>query len=204
MKVTIGPYVDRWASYVHYNYMNKKYDFRWDENNTRYERFLERLEDTLQWIYNHTINLYLDRKQRKVKVKLHNYDTWGMDDTLALIILPMLKQLKDTKHGAPVVDMTDVPENLRINDVESKAYWDTGETDDKFFKRWDWVMDEMIFAFEMKVKDDWQEQYYGEMVEDDDGHWQMENTDYEGMKKMQERISNGFRLFGKYYESLWD
>ena len=113
MKVTIGPYVDRWVSYVHYNYMNKKYDFRWDDNNTRYERFLERLEDTLQWIYNHSINLFLDKKQRKVKVKIHNYDTWAMDDTLALIILPMLKQLKATKHGVPMVDNEDVPEHLR-------------------------------------------------------------------------------------------
>ena len=28
--------------------------------------------------------------------------------------------------------------------------------------------------------------------------------DYEGMEKMQKRITNGFRLFGKYYEGLWD
>jgi hypothetical protein len=28
--------------------------------------------------------------------------------------------------------------------------------------------------------------------------------DYEGMKVVQTRISNGFRLFGKYYEGLWD
>ena len=29
-------------------------------------------------------------------------------------------------------------------------------------------------------------------------------TDDEGRKKHQERMSNGFRLFGKYFESLWD
>ncbi len=28
--------------------------------------------------------------------------------------------------------------------------------------------------------------------------------DYDGMKKVQERIDNGFRLFGKYYQALWD
>jgi len=28
--------------------------------------------------------------------------------------------------------------------------------------------------------------------------------DYEGMKVVQQRIDNGFRLFGKYYQSLWD
>jgi hypothetical protein len=28
--------------------------------------------------------------------------------------------------------------------------------------------------------------------------------DSEGIKAHQERMSNGFRLFGTYYESLWD
>jgi len=32
----------------------------------------------------------------------------------------------------------------------------------------------------------------------------MRFEDKEEMKAEQERISNGFRLFGKYYESLWD
>jgi hypothetical protein len=29
-------------------------------------------------------------------------------------------------------------------------------------------------------------------------------ADYEGMKKVHDRMNNGFRLFGKYYRSLWD
>ena len=28
--------------------------------------------------------------------------------------------------------------------------------------------------------------------------------DWEGRKKVEERINNGFRLFGKYYQGLWD
>lgn len=28
--------------------------------------------------------------------------------------------------------------------------------------------------------------------------------DWKGRKKYEERIANGFRLFGKYYQSLWD
>ena len=206
MKAYIGPYVNRWVSYVHYNYMNKKYDFQWDESTTRYERFLERLEDVLQWIYNHTINLYLDKKQRNVKVKLHKYDTWSMDHTLALIVLPMLKQLKETKHGSPMVDMTDVPQELRVNDVDSKQFWERGELDDNHHARWEWVLDEMIWAFEMKAKDDWQEPYYGTWIKDESkplGGYSV-NTDYDGMEEAQKRISNGLRLFGKYYEALWD
>lgn len=200
MKVYIGPYVNRWTSQVHYNYMNKKYDFHWGDNNTRYEHFLERLEDTLQWIYNKTINRYFDNKQRKIKVKIHNYDTWSMDDTLAHIIVPMLKQLKETKHGSPIVDMEDRPEHLRTEEV------DEYKLDIYHHQAWCWVLDEMIWAFEQKTLDDWQEPYYGEWVKDDSktlGGW-FQNCDREGLKKHQERMSNGFKLFGKYYEALWD
>ena len=28
--------------------------------------------------------------------------------------------------------------------------------------------------------------------------------DWEARSKYQDRITNGFRLFGKYYENLWD
>jgi hypothetical protein len=28
--------------------------------------------------------------------------------------------------------------------------------------------------------------------------------DYDGMKVVQNRIDNGFRLFGRYYQNLWD
>ena len=28
--------------------------------------------------------------------------------------------------------------------------------------------------------------------------------DYDGMNKVNERINNGLRLFGKYYRGLWD
>jgi hypothetical protein len=40
-----------------------------------------------------------------------------------------------------------------------------------------------------------------EMVEDE-GHTY--EIDFEGLKVVQERITNGFRLFGKYYQALWD
>ena len=40
-------------------------------------------------------------KSRKVKIKIDRHDTYSMDHTLALIILPMLVQLRNTKHGIP-------------------------------------------------------------------------------------------------------
>jgi len=52
-------------------------------------------------------------KAQKVNVHIDKWDTWSMDATLAHIIVPMLKQLKATKHGAPLVELEDVPEHLR-------------------------------------------------------------------------------------------
>lgn len=161
----------------------------------------------LSWIHS--------KKERKIKVHIDRWDTWNMDYTLALIVLPMLKQLKETKHGAPYVDLNDVPKELHGKKLTKKQK-DNGETDDKHFERWDWVLDEMIFAFEAKVDDSWEEQFETGVS---DIRWKkLENGnsemirgpndtkmyDWEGRKAYQERISNGFRLFGKYYESLWD
>ena len=132
-------------------------------------------------------------RTQKISVKIDKWDTWSMDHTLAPIILPMLKQLKETKHGAPCVDLEDVTEELRPTNTEEwqKLYNEGGETDDKFFKRWDWVLDEMIYAFDCKANKD-------------DVYVRFDIEDREGKEKEQERISNGFRLFGKYYENLWD
>jgi len=124
-------------------------------------------------------------------VKIDKYDTWSMDHTLANIILPMLKQLKASKHGSGFVDMEDVPEHLRCITTES---WDHQTVFDFYHEhqiqegefdihaRWDWVMGEMIYAFEMKVRD----------------------TDWSATKEECLRVENGFRLFGKYYQGLWD
>lgn len=210
MKVNIGPYVNRMMSNVHTHYMNKTYGYvDWPEYGQKglsnkveplKERSLRVTEDTLQWIYNHTINLYLERKERRVQVKIHKYDTWSMDSTLAPIILPMLKQLRDTKHGAPLVDDEDVPDNLKSTNAPIKE--NECDTDANYFKRWDYVLDEMIWAFEQKNKDD----YYGSYIEGNEEvlSGRIEWVDDKGIQAHQTRMTNAFQLFGKYYESLWD
>ena len=129
------------------------------------------------------------KESRRVKVELDPWDTWSMDHTLAYIVLPMLKQLKETKHGAPAVEFKDVPEELHPPEGQTSKLYTHGKTDDNYYKRWDWVLDEMIYAFDCKANKD--EPY-------------MRIEDIEEIKKEQQRISNGFRLFGKYYENLWD
>ena len=193
MKIKIGPYPNRWTSNIHTRYMNKKYGYvDWPTEYTRFERFLEKFEDLMQTIYNCTINLFLDRRERKVKIHIDRWDTWSMDHTLAHIVLPMLKQLKATKHGAPWVAVADVPRELRPTKKQLMDYQKDGTTDPKFFERWNWVLDEMIYAFDCKANKD-------------DVYMRFDiKTQREAMDAEQERISNGFRLFGKYYENLWD
>jgi hypothetical protein len=114
-------------------------------------------------------------------VRIDPWDTWSMDHTLAMIVVPMLRQLRAVNHGAPLVDDEDVPEHLRSTAAPPRENeWDT---DANHFLRWDWVMDEMIFAFETKLND---------------------NYIIESTPEDRQRVSNGFRLFGKYYQGLWD
>jgi len=136
------------------------------------------LTNVCSWIH--------QKKQRKVKIRIDNYDTWSMDHTLAYIIVPMLKQLQATLHGAPFVDDKDVPAELRSTAAPKRK--NKYDTDDNHFKRWDWAMNEMIWAFEQKISDS-------------DFWFEMKTSD---AKKLEARKQNGYRLFGKYYDALWD
>jgi len=155
------------------------------------------------WLY----NWFGYSPKQRTSIKIHNYDTWSMDHTLAHIVVPMLIQLRATKHGAPWVDDEDVPEELRSTSAPPKE--NEYDTDDFHFDRWDWVLDEMIWAFEQKQDDDWESAYY--KYEDDPTNTEglglglkLVWEDPKGRKAHQARMTNGFRLFGKYFESLWD
>ena len=142
-------------------------------------------------------------------VKIDYWDTWSMDHTLADVVLPMLKQLKESKHGAPMTDDEDVPDNLKSTSAEPKENeWDT---DSLHFERWDWILDEMIWAFEQKTIDDDESKFFdhsenepGAFPWDKDGNYVSKTkVDWDGLKSHQARKTNGYRLFGKYYEGLW-
>ena len=240
MKVYINKYKDHWIS----PYTMIDYAFFWtdwskcsrdkslqaaldDMDGTKkyieHPEWVEKLSDKLvpiskaiQWVW--------DKVDRKIDyVKIDYWDTWSMDHTLTHIILPMLKQLKERQHGAPLVDDEDVPNELRsIHALPKESY----DTDGNHFKRWEWVMDEMIFAFEHKIDDSWEDQYRSGEIDwkhvpvDKDGnevpkgenkYYQIKEgpnhtykCDYDAINAVHKRMENGFRLFGKYYQGLWD
>jgi hypothetical protein len=142
-------------------------------------------------------------------VKIDRWDTWSMDHTLAHIIHPMLVQLNKTKHGAPYTDDEDVPEYLRSHMAQPKENeWDT---DSLHFMRWDWILKEMIWSFEQKLKDDDESQFFDHSECGDEKPWDKDGKyvsklklDREGLEAHQKRKANGFRLFGVYYQNLWD
>jgi hypothetical protein len=138
-------------------------------------------------------------------VKIERHDTWSMDHTLAPIILPMLKQLQATKQGSPKVDDEDVPFEIRSYTAWPGEAW---ETDEHWHKRWDYVLAEMIWAFEQKVDDSAEHAFFDHSEVDDSkpvletiGQIKFDKVGYEAYNA---RKQNGFRLFGKYYEGLWD
>ena len=208
MKIKISNYPNRLTCNIHSNHMNKKYGYvDWPKEQSYEDYVLEAIDDAVQSVYNVFNWIWFDRRTQKIKVRIDKWDTWSMDHTLAPIILPMLVQLKRTKHGAPWVAVADVPKELRPTKKDINAYNKDGSTDDKFFKRWDYVLDEMIWAFEQKNRDHWEDDYYGPYIESEDKRklfGRFEWIDDEGRQKHQTRMTNGFRLFGKYYENLWD
>lgn len=167
------------------------------------------------WLYK-LLNWIDSKKQRKIKIRIDNYDTWSADSTLALIILPLLKEVKKSKHGAPFVDDVDMPEGQGLRESEAPQKKNEYDADENHFKRWDWVIDEMIWTFEQLQPDyDWEDQYHSGEVEFiskklADGNYKLlrgpNDTsvfDKEGWQKHNDRIQNGLLLFGKYFRSLW-
>ena len=93
-------------------------------------------------------------KQRVVR-GWDDSDIWSLDYTISQFVLPRLKGLKEQKGCHP--------NTLTVQE-------------------WDDIMDKMILAFELNIKDT------------DDG---IDKEEREQMKK-------GLALFAKYYCSLWD
>lgn len=224
MRVYLSNYRHHWLS--PYTIMEKVLFWkRWtdpefdlyDSKNDKYTDWLQKPCELLQ--------KFLDIVHPKIDyVKIDRWDTWSMDYTLAHIILPMLQHLRDAKAGAPSVDDDDVPDALKsTNAPPKKNDWDT---DELWFDRWNYILDEMIFAFKCKVDDSWEDQFHSGEIDIvwnetgetffnpitnkeektftmDNGPKHTHKCDYEGMRVVHDRIQNGFRLFGKYYGALW-
>jgi len=198
MKVYLGPYKDWFGPYQLADFL-QYVGFSEETCHKIGERLSKTfINDICEWVNS--------KKKRKVKVKIHDYDTWNLDHTLSLIILPALLKLKEDKSGVPNVYNEDVPDDLKSDsdDFESLK------------RKWDYVLDEIIFAFNSQ-EDDWESQFCSgeidfcfEKIKGNEKFLELKHgkndtfkIDFEGRSLYQKRITNGFILFGKYYEALW-
>ena len=231
MKAKIGKYIHWYNTHriedAYLKWRHKKYAWDIDERDHDWiDKTVMKLLDGWQSVLHYTINQIQNRRERKIKVHVDAWDVVNANETLAHVILPVLKKIREDKQGAPFVDSKDVPKELRPKKLTKKQK-ENGEVDDKHFERWDWVLGEMIFAFECMVDDSWEDQFFsgesdivwikvdaeGNEVDDDhDGmiYYRMGrgpndtfHFDKEGYDKFSKRIDEGLRLFGKYYRGLW-
>ena len=166
--------------------------------------------------------------ERKINVEIERFDTWSLDHTLAHIILPALLQLKEEKHGVPSELVNDVGGEDWDQQDSFDFYKEThNEAFEIACERWNVILDKMIWSFEQLVKDDYDSLYHHgdakfdwvktdklypnpvtgkmeatyQMVDKNpEEHW----YDHVGHQLHEERMQEGFELFGKYYRSLWD
>lgn len=190
------------------------YGFSPDEDHKpKNERIFK--ERPITWLYKFL--LWVDsKKKRKVEIHIDRWDTYNLYNTLSLIILPLLKQFKEKNTGHPNIDVNDVPEEFKNLDMSDDKFYENNK------KIWDWIIDEMIWTFQqLQPYYDWEEQYqsgecdfYHEVSKTDENGkpklYQLKTgpdhtfeIDNARIKKHQERIDNGLRLFGKYFQSLW-
>ena len=126
------------------------------------EEYINQLEETIEKMKKEMETLHAEKDDLEEKWRNHEiYDEsemWSLDYTLACIILPRLKRLKENKNGYP-------------SELESPEQWDT-------------IMENMIQAFELIVNDD----------------------SYPNGNSLEHKktIEYGLKLFGEYFQSLWD
>jgi hypothetical protein len=163
---------------------------------------------------------------RKINIQIESFDTWSLDHTLALIILPALLQLKATKHGLPP-EFGDVGGEDYVEQQSFDFYSETyPEAFEKGCARWEEVLDKMIWSFQQLALEDYDSKYHHgdgkfdwvksdvtytdpitgkvestyQIVTDNSTNW----FDVDGMVMHETRIQEGLDLFGKHYRALWD
>lgn len=147
-------------------------------------------------------------------VKIHNKDMYNLCDDLAKIIHPCLLKFKEKSTGSFNVEDSDVPARIKSTSAPKPKEFDL---DDFHEKRYDYVLDEMIWSFK-EIVDGYpgEEKFhsgnidisfipiknskYSEISIGEKDTYKFDNS---GFQVYNERIENGLRLFGKYFRGLW-
>jgi hypothetical protein len=166
--------------------------------------------------------------ERKIAVEIEDFDTWGLDHTLATIILPALIQLRNTKHGVPGELVERVGGDMDSNGCFDFIKEDEDEVFNQLCHNWDETLNKMIWSFlQISIEEDYDDLYHHgkmemgwvesehtytdpvtgktektfQMVDKNPGeHW----YDQIGNQEHDRRVQEGLDLFSKYFRNLWD
>lgn len=85
------------------------------------------------------------RKNKALRIEIDDYDMWNADHTLALIIVPLLKKLKENSYS--------FPSEFSEPDINSDGinYGGNGGGHDAWLS----VLDQMINGFAIIASDEW-------------------------------------------------
>lgn len=130
---------------------------------------------------------YLKRAYQRCTRGWSDRDLWSLDYVIAKHALPRLIELKKIKHGVPTAMFEKLPEG---------EYEYTNEQYDAAIKKWNDIMDEMIFAMDYIANcREWN--YYPKKRS-------TTKEDYNALHEVEERVQKGLILFGTHFRSLWD
>jgi hypothetical protein len=184
MKVQIGPYLSWVGPYQLADLLR----YVGVSESTRF-RFGEWLSTT--WVGTVCQKIY-DLRQRKVYIHIDKWDSWNAFVTITMVALPIIRQLRDTAHGSPYVDIDDVPPELQATDYADQmvhydqlSLFEDHVDNDMIHRRWQWVLGEIIWALEQL-------------------HPDHEDTLYDLSPEQSARLKRGLTLFGVYFTGLWD
>ena len=117
--------------------------------------------------------------KRTTKVQIDPWDTWSLDSNLALIIHPALVEFKRELESHPA----------QFESIEE----------------WKAVLDKMIFSFDSASRDDSEDEFYsGDFTEPFFGPESTIKIDFDGLEAHYKKVQEGFELFGKHFQSLWN
>jgi hypothetical protein len=173
------------------------------------------------------IGKYTKAAPRRINIAIDKYDTWSMDHTLALIILPALLQYKEIHHGVPNEFADHTGDDNANSQMSFEFYKESHDwAFEESVKKWDEALDKMIWSFYQIVVDDDSKYYHGKAEYDwvksdkqfpnpvsgkvEDTYQMVDKNPQEhwydavGHMEHEKRVQEGLELFGKYFRNLWD
>jgi hypothetical protein len=129
--------------------------------------------------------------RREINITIQDFDTYNLDETLAMIIYPALLQFKATKTGMPMKIAMVTNHDQQCFDFFEDEHIVQADSWTKGLSDWDEILDKMIWAFDQIIKRDNLAKY-------------VSVHDTKGLEMHEARIQEGLELFGKHYRSLWN